>query len=373
MIDKKWAQETLEKIDKKITAEAERMAGIIPYVPNAKGRYEDFGKRDIAWWTNGFWGGLLWQLYQATGKEVYRTRAQELEDRMDQAIVEFDGLYHDVGFMWMHMSVANYRLTGNVKSKSRGMHMATLLAGRYNPLGHFIRAWNEDKAGWIIIDCLMNLPLLYWASEENGDPRFRAIAEEHAHTAMKVIQREDGSCNHIAIMDPMNGDVLEYPAGQGYESGSSWSRGQSWAVYGFALSYIHTKNKEYLDAAIKTADYFVECVEKSNWLPLCDFRQPAEPVYYDATAGAIASCGLLEISKHVDGELKEKYENAAMNIMKAMCENWCDFDESNDGFLTMGKVAYSYGFNDVHDKIVYGDYFFTEAVLRMLDKHLMIW
>ena len=228
--EQQWAKSTFEKLDQKLKKECERIGNKIPYIPE-NGHYEqDLGESDIAWWTNGFWGGLMWQMYHATGDEVYKEKAENVEKRLDQSLEEYEGLYHDVGFMWMHTAVADYRLTG-------GRHAANLLAGRFNILGNFIRAWNDDKAGWMIIDCLMNLSLLYWASETDQDPRFTAIAKRHADKAMEVLLRKDGSANHIGILDPENGEVLEFPGGQGYGEGSSWSRGQSWALYGFAISY----------------------------------------------------------------------------------------------------------------------------------------
>lgn len=123
--------------------------------------------------------------------------------------------------MWLHTAVADYRLTGNPDSRRRALHAANLLAGRYNPAGRFIRAWNLDKTGWMIIDCMMNISLLYWAAEETKDPRYSYIAGSHADTAMEKLMRPDGSCNHIAVMDPRSGELLELPEGQGYASGSS--------------------------------------------------------------------------------------------------------------------------------------------------------
>lgn len=240
----------------------------------------------------------------------------------------------------MHTAVADYRFTGNHASYIRGQHAANLLAGRFNVLGNFIRAWNDDKPGWMIIDCLMNLSLLYWASEESGDPRFDAVARRHADTAMEKILRPDGSCNHIAILDPLTGELLEAPAGQGCAEGSSWSRGQSWAVYGFAISYAHTKEQKYLDAAKQTAHYFIANVSLTEYLPLCDFRAPEEPLYYDSTAGACAACGLLEIAKHVPENEKALYEKSALRILKAMEQHFCNWNPEEDGVLGMGKVAY---------------------------------
>ena len=141
------------------------------------------------------------------------------------------------------------------RSLARGLHAAHLLAGRYNPRGKFIRSWNRDRAGWVIVDSMMNVPLLYWAEDVIDDPRFKYIAMDHVDTVMNNTVRQDGSCNHIIVLDPTNGELLETPGGQGYASGSSWSRGQAWAIYGFALSYLHTDKKEYLDTAKKAVSY----------------------------------------------------------------------------------------------------------------------
>ena len=205
--DEEWLQEIFEKLDRKVMRECGRLEDRIPYIP-VNGRYsEDWGEKDIAWWTNGFWGGLLWQMYHATNRPEYRRSAERVEERLDRSLEEYENLYHDVGFMWMHTAVADYSLTGNRKSYVRGQHAANLLAGRFNVLGNYIRAWNDDKAGWMIVDCLMNLSLLYWATEQTDDPRFAAIARRHADTALEKVLRPDGSCNHIAILNPETGEV----------------------------------------------------------------------------------------------------------------------------------------------------------------------
>lgn len=371
--DQAWAQEVFRKLEAKIEKECGRVGDKIPYIAE-NGRYrEDLGEKDVAWWTNGFWGGLLWQLYHATGKELYLRQARRLEERLDRSLEEYENLHHDVGFMWMHTAVADYRLTGEHGSCVRGIHAANLLAGRFNILGNYIRAWNDDKAGWMIVDCLMNLSLLYWATEETKDPRFAAIAKRHADTAREKVLRPDGSCNHIAILNPETGEVESLPGGQGYSEGSAWSRGQAWAVYGFAISYAHTGEQRYLDAAKSVAHYFISNIALTGFLPLCDFRAPADPVYYDSTAGACAACGLLEIAKHVPESEKPLYEQSALRLLKAMEEHFCNWNEEEDGILTMGKVAYHEQGEGQQVHIVYGDYFFAEAILRLLDKDFFIW
>lgn len=219
---REWAEETWAKLQTKIKAECDRIGGMIPG-DAVDGKFPDMGSKDIFWWTNGFWAGILWQMYHATGEECYKTAAEESEVKLDEALRQFWGLHHDTGFMWLHSAVADYRLTGNEESLHRGLHAANILAARYNPKGHFIRAWNPecdpslDTTGIMIIDCMMNIPLLYWASEVTGDERFKTIAMDHADTVLKYTIRSDGSCNHIVVMDPKTGEFCDNPGGQGYE------------------------------------------------------------------------------------------------------------------------------------------------------------
>ncbi|MCL2016818.1 MAG: glycoside hydrolase family 88 protein [Defluviitaleaceae bacterium] len=327
----------------------------------------------IYWWTNGFWVGVLWQLYHATNQESYRATAEVLEKRFDTALEGFLGLHHDVGFMWLHTAIANYRLTGNETSKRRGLHAATILAGRYNPNGQFLRAWNHDRIGWMIVDSMMNIPILYWAAAELGDPRFTTIAKAHADTCMNTIVRTDGSCNHIISFDPATGEYLDNPGGQGYASGSAWSRGNAWALYGFALSYLHTKDENYLNTAKKIAHYFIANLAQTDWIPLADFRSPKEPIIQDSTAGMIAACGMLEIAKHVPEHEKDLYRTSAINVITACEKAFANWNVDEDSIMSGGTEAYHSGDKARHVPIIYGDYFFVEAVLRLLDKDFLIW
>lgn len=369
-----WAKRVFKKIDEKLTVEAKRLGGKIPYIPSAEtGLYEeDLGTSDPVWWTNGFWSGMMWQMYHATEKDLYKNTAELNEAALDKAFEIYTGLHHDVGFMWLHTAVANFRLTGNERSKARGLHAAHLLAGRYNPRGKYIRSWNRDRAGWVIIDSMLNIPMLYWAEKEIGDPRFRYIAEDHADKVMNQIVRPDGSVNHIGVFDPTNGELIETPAGQGYASGSSWSRGQAWAIYGFALSYLHTGKTDYLETAKKVAHYFISEVAKTDWIPVVDFRAPQEPVMIDTSAGMCAACGLLEISKYVDEYEKALYIDAAINILQATEEKYAIWDTEKDGLIDFSTGSY-------HEEkwtevpIIYADYYFVEAILRLLDKDFLIW
>lgn len=373
-INEQWQQETWSKIQKKVIKSAARNIGSIPYTAH-DGKFDNRGAENICWWTNGFWPGILWLVYAVSGEESLKARAEECEVLMDRAFYELEGLNHDVGMMWHISSGVNYRLTGNPDSKRRNLYAANILAGRFNIKGNFIKAWDEwggeDHRGWTIIDCMMNLPLLYWASEETKDPRYTHMAVAHADMAAADHIRPDGSVRHIAIHDDRNGGMIGERGGQGYDKGSVWSRGQAWAIYGFILSFIHTRKQEYLDTAKQCAQYFIAGVQ-SDWLPRCDFRSPGEPVIYDSTAGAIAACGLLEIAGCVPEYEAGLYRNAAVRVLKAMDQSFCNWDLEQDSILQMGTEQY-HGEKGRHIPIIYGDYFFIEAIYKLTGQTFLFW
>lgn len=370
--DLAWANGAFQRLQAKLDAEVERVGSKIPYISENGEYLEDKAETDVVWWTNGFWPGICWQMWQATGNDAYLQAARGSEDKLDAALDRYTGLHHDVGFMWLLSAVADYRLTGNERSLARGLHAAHLLAGRYNPRGKFIRSWNRDRAGWVIVDSMMNIQLLFWASDALGDPRFTYVAEDHADTLLRYTVRPDGSCNHIVVLDPTNGELVEVPGGQGYASGSSWSRGQSWAIYGYALAYRHTGEQRYLDAAKRVAHYFMAQVALTGDVALLDFRQPAEPVYWDAIAGCCAACGMLEIARNVPQLERDFYVRWAIRILRATDERFCDWDPSHDGIVQMCSGAY-HSQKDRHVHMVYADYYFLEAVLRLLGKDALLW
>ena len=374
--NKAWAEETFAKIDKKMSAMTIRSRNKVPDGVDENGFHVE---KSIDWWTNGFWGGLNWLLYDYTKNEEYMKTAKQQEVLMDEALKHYELLHHDVGFMWHILSGASYRLTGDEGSKVRNLFAAASLSSRFVLGGDFIRAWNSKGAyDWTIIDCLMNLPVLYWASDVIGDDRFKRIAMAHADMAICDHLRPDGSVVHIAEHDRETGEVVKTHAGQGRAVGSSWSRGQAWAVYGFVISYLHTKEERYLDAAKQVANYFIaNCCD--DWLPRVDFRAPSTPVYYDSTAGACAACGMIELAKILPENEGGMYMNAAINMLKAMGEKFWNFDPANDHRLDYGTVRYpipgTYTEEQagVHISIIYGDFFYTEAILKLLGSEFNPW
>ena len=226
-----WVDSIWEKMVAKMTGAGEKAkeADVIPYF--GRGSHWDGAPFEgNAWGTNGFWPAMMWQMYHATGDERYAEDAHRVQTKLKGELDRYIDLHHDVGFQYLLSFGAEYGLDEeNIEAKNNALHAASLLAGRYN-LNGFIRAWNgEGREGWAIVDCLMNLSLLYWASRQLDDPRFTMIAKKHADTSIEHFLREDGSCNHIVIFDAYTGEVLNKPGGQGFGPGSSWSRGQAWA------------------------------------------------------------------------------------------------------------------------------------------------
>ena len=379
---KEWEERTLEKVREKMEWVSEKNKDKIPYTTDENGNYDDRSDESVDfdmdnglnWWTNGFWGGIMWMLYQDTKEERYAQIASVSEKKLEKTFDLYWGLHHDVGFMFLPTAVMDYRLTGNEESKKTAMHAANLLAGRFNPVGKFIRAWNTngdaDTTGWAIIDCMLNISLLYWASRESGDPRFKQIAMMHADTAMNAFIRPDGSVCHIVEFNPETGEFVRSYGGQGYGEGSSWTRGQGWAVYGFVNSYNNTGKTEYLDAAKRVAHYCIANIPESGIIPV-DFRQPKEPAWEDSCGACVIAGGLLEIAKVVPELEKDMYIKPAVKILKAIAETRADWTEQCDAIVQ--SCTGSYHDQKHHFTMSYADYFFIEALYKLTDTGIRIW
>ncbi len=361
--DKLFATEFLERVTEKLTIMAPQIGANFPNTNTVDGRWDPKGEfADISSWTTAFWPGIMWLMHIKTGQEMFKSYAEECERKLDQAFDIFEGLHHDVGFMWNLSAVADYKITGNERSRARALHAATILAGRFNHKARFIRAWNYNCIGWTIIDSMMNIPLLYWATLETGDPRFKQIADMHADTVMNKFVRPDGSVYHTLVLDPETGDVIEALQGQGYSPCSSWSRGQAWAIYGFAQAYLNTGNTQYLDTAKRVAHYFIANMKKDE-LPLVDFRAPESPVYYDASAASVTVCGLIEIAKAVSEHEAPLYECAAIEMLHVLDKN-CNYDKDELVLLENSSSAYK-SVNAMHKPWIFGDYYLLEALMKL--------
>ena len=363
---RQWEEDFLSKVYQKLSWVTDEVQMLYPYRVE-DGKYDNVSVPPFSW-TCGFWGGIQWWLYRYSGEDKFFIKAKAASERMDEGLIAFDPLDHDTGFQYLLTTVADYVQTGCERARTPSLHAASVFAGRFNLTGRYIRAWNENpyidgsesKAGYAIIDCMMNIPLLFWASEETGDPRYRQIAEAHEDTAMREFIREDGSSHHIIVFDPVSGKVVNRPKGQGYAEGSAWTRGQAWAIYGFATAYAYTGKKEYLETSWKVAKYFMKHLPEDG-IPPVDFIQPEEPAYVDSSAGVIALCGLIELQRWADEADKEWLECGIRKLLKGTYAN-CDF--SRDTQAVMQNAMEMYHGSDKQVTLVYADFYLLEALMK---------
>ena len=342
--------------------------GILPY-KSAQGKWITSPYDGNSWWTGGFWPGLMWQLWCATKDEQFREEALRAEAMLTDEFRSFRYLNHDVGFMYLLSCGAHDKLLSDAQAELDTLHAANLLMGRYSPVG-YIRAWNEKhKMGYAIINCMMNLSLLFRASRMTEDPRFEKVARLHADMTMREFVRENGSVAHIVELDPETGARIGEVAGQGYCLGSSWSRGQAWGLYGFTLAYLNTKDARYLDTAERIAVYFAAHIREDG-LTDSDFCQPAGEERVDNMAGAIAACGYLELEKATG---KAEYRHHAERLLDGMIDHCCDFTDNILGVLTHCTASYHDDGAGRHNNITYGDYFFYEALAKLNGTDPMLW
>ena len=363
-------EEAFEKLRGKFSRSAllASQAGIIPY-KSENGRWIASPYDGNSWWTGGFWPALMWQLYAAGQEECFLKEARRVEDLLTGEFRVFEKLNHDVGFMYLLSCGADYKLTGDGQARTDTLHAASLLMGRFNPAG-FIRAWNgPDQKGLAIIDCMMNLSLLWWASRQTGDPRFAHTASIHADTALREFLRPDGSVSHIIEFDPETGARVRELPGQCYSLGSQWSRGQAWGLYGFTLAYLNTRDERYLKAALRIAGNFAAHI-RPDGLTDCDFCQPDTEERIDNIAGAVAACGMIELAR-ITGE--EKWSAHAHRLVDGLLDTCCDWTENSCGVLTRCTASYHDDGAGRHTNITYGDYFLTEALAKLNGTDPMLW
>lgn len=326
-------------------------------------------------WTNGFWTGEIWLAYEFCRNEKLLEAAQIQVDsflnRIDNKIAVD---HHDMGFLYSPSCVASYKLTGNVKAKEAAIKAARQLISRFHPVGEFIQAWgsmNEPENYRLIIDCLLNLPLLYWACEETGEEQFKVIADKHIHTAIRNVIREDYSTWHTFYFNMETGEPDHGATCQGYRDGSAWARGQAWGIYGSALAYRYTKDESYIDIFKNVTQYYLEHLPL-DMIPYWDLEfgegstQPR-----DSSSASIAACGLLEMAKYVEDEDAAYYTSLAKKMMKSLAGNYAvkDISESNGLVLHStysNRSPYNtcnhYGVDECNS---WGDYFYMEALTRL--------
>lgn len=318
------------------------------------------------WWCSGFYPGTLLYLDEATKKSVFEKEIDRVFQDLQKE--QFNKTTHDLGFM-MFCSFGNAnRLNPTPEYATILMNSAKSLASRFDEKVGCIKSWDaKDDSYLVIIDNMMNLELLFWASEYSGDKSYYDIAIKHANTTLKNHFRPDHSSYHVINYNSKTGEVKQKKTAQGYADESAWARGQSWGLYGYTVMYRATKDKKYLDQAVAIAEFILNNPNlPKDKVPYWDFNAPNIPdALRDSSAGAVMASALLELNSYVDKEHSKKYLNAAKTILETLTTNEYIAEEgTNGGFLLKHGVGHIPQKSEIDVPLTYGDYYLVEAMLR---------
>ncbi|WP_186758737.1 glycoside hydrolase family 88 protein [Echinicola salinicaeni] len=323
-----------------------------------------------AWWTSGFYPGTLLYLFEMSGDSSMLKLAEQklkiLEKEKDNKGT------HDLGFM-LYCSYGNaYRITGNEQYKDIMLEGAESLATRFHPETGLIKSWDHGKWNYpVIIDNMMNLEFLFWASEVSGDKKYYNINISHADSTIQNHFREDNSSYHVIDYDAETGKVVQKKTHQGLADDSAWARGQSWGLYGFTVMYRDTRDPKYLEQAENIADFILNHPNMpEDLVPYWDFNDVAsDTTYRDASAAAINASALLELNKYTkDAEKAAWYKSSAEKMLLSLSsEKYQAKPNKNGGFILEHSVGSLPHNSEVDVPLTYADYYYIEALKRYQD------
>lgn len=353
------------------------------YFPDSNSKKNFYEKAHNVEWTTGFWTGEIWLAYERLQDKLLLDEGNaQVESFYKRIVNKVDVNHHDMGFLYSPSCVAAYILTGNPKGKEAALLAADQLMERFQEKGQFFQAWGEigTRENYrLIIDCLLNMPLLFWASEVTGKQEYADKAKKHIETAMNCVVRKDFSTYHTYYFDPETGKPLKGVTCQGFRDESAWARGQAWGVYGTAMAYRYVKRKEYINLFEKVTDYFLFHLP-NDFIPYWDFEfDDGSDEPKDTSASAIVICGMLEMCKYLSNEKASWYKSMAKRLLKVLVEQCAVQEEKqSNGLLLHGTYAKASEYNTCTDRGVdecnlWGDYFYMEALTRLSKEWNMYW
>lgn len=376
LLTEKKIDQAIEEAIKKIDHNMIKLGNLYPGPATANNAYQPMKNIE---WTNGFWSGMLWLAYEATGDETYRQLGEKhVEDFYQRVVDDVEIDHHDLGFLYIPSCVSAYKLTGNELAKKAALLAADKLMTRYQEKGQFIQAWGELGAKdnyRLIVDCLLNIPLLYWATDMTGEERYRDVAEKHYRATVENAIREDSSAYHTYYFDPETGAPIEGKTRQGYADDSSWARGQSWLIYGIALNHYYQEDTSNIALFERVTNYYL------NRLPE-DFISYWDLIFSDGSgqsrdtsASAVAICGLNLMDKYLPETNKHKhvYKYAQHAMLESLIDNYTE--QKTDGITALinsGVYSWHSG-KGVDEGNIWGDYFYLEALIRFKQNWKMYW
>lgn len=321
-------------------------------------------------WTEGFWTGILWMMFQYSGDTLFRATASANIESFTQRNKDHVVLdHHDLGFLYSLSCVASYKLSGDENAKKQGLIAADKLLLRWHDNPGFIQAWgamDNEKEHRFIIDSLLNLPLLYWASEVSDNPDYATVAKRHYQICVDYLIREDGSSFHTFFVDPKTHLPSRGVTAQGYADDSSWARGQAWSIYGIALNYGHNPTQDAMDKFIKVTDYFIERLPEDHVAYWDLIFTDGSGHVRDSSSSAIAVCGILEMMQYIEDEsLKTRLLKSVEDMMDSLIHKYAN-TVLEEGAPLLNEGVYSWHENNgVNEGNAWGDYFYVEALMRL--------
>ena len=321
-------------------------------------------------WTSGFWPGTLWYLFEATKNEKWKTEADRFSNLLTP-LSQMPAIDHDLGFMINNSFGNGYRLTGNPEYKKIILRTADTLATLFNPKVGTILSWPRSVPNmeWpqhnTIMDNMINLEMLFWASKNGGSKKLYDIAVSHSETTMKNHFRPDYTSYHVVVYDRNTGQKIKGVTHQGYADNTMWARGQSWAIYGYSMVYRETKDPKFLDFAQKVTDVYLERLP-SDLIPYWDFSDPSIPnAPRDASAAAVVASALIELATLVPDKAKANhYLEKAEKMLKELSSDRYLSKDTNSAFL-LHSTGHKPAGSEIDASIIYADYYYIEALLRM--------
>ncbi len=370
--DFKRDKRLLQTINKNFVDASEQYKGMMKNLPpdrfpktynSATDKSETSGSD---WWCSGFYPGTLLYLYEETKDQTLYTEAERILKVLEKE--KNNKNTHDLGFM-MYCSFGNAnRIAPKPEYKEILLTSARSLATRFNPKVGCIKSWDSKPSDFlVIIDNMMNLELLFWATKETGDSSFYKIAVTHANTTMKNHFHPDYSSYHVVNYNPETGEIQQKRTAQGASDSSAWARGQAWGLYGFTVMYRETKEKKYLDQANHIAQFIINHPNlPADKIPYWDFNAPGIPnALRDASAAAIIASALLELSQHVDKRSAKNYLRVAETILRNLSsEKYKAAIGTNGGFILKHGVGHMPNKTEIDVPLTYADYYFVEAMMR---------
>ena len=364
--------EALKKVDYMIETIGDKFPS-----PNSFGNVYKAIENDRGW-QSGFWSGILWLSYELTGDDKYKNAAlAQIESYYERIEKKIGILGHDVGFLYTLSCVAAYKLTGNERAKEAGILAANHLRSRFQEKGQFIQAWGQmdDKTKYrLIVDCLLNIPILYWATEVTGDESYKNVAYTHFRTTVDVAIRKDGSSFHTYYFDPETGLPLRGVTKQGKDDNSCWSRGHGWVIYGMMLTRKYIEDPDAVNIATAATKYYLNRLPK-DFIPYWDLAfVDGDGEEKDSSAAPICLCGMIELLKYLpEGEEKEIFKNAIYHSMDSLYENYSTKDMPEANGLLLHAVYSKPDKVGIDEMNIWGCYFYLEALKRLKSGWNLYW